>query len=425
MTDERLRALERAARAEPSHHEARRAFARALLQAGERQRAYFELARLMREGDDQARREVEGWAGTPRPIPPRVRVRRRTLRRLTLSAGDVLRVGATCVLLGAGGHLVALDPVSLEVLWHERPLAPPHHRRAEFLGDEVVFMADSHLVLRHGRSGDETVRIPAPIPAEAEHWGFEVWADLALVHVPLGNGPARRTLAIRLDGQRGGIAWERLLRGWTFPAGRRLLVEDNQVTGDIEVIDPASGARVLGPQHVLPAEAEGRAGLVVAADDEGFVVTESPIDMDDDDRPVVVITERALPSLTRRWSLQVEGREADAALRGAHALVLAHESRRVSLIDRAKGVVLRERPTPALLFVELWSDEAIYVVTGDDRPALLGLDPVTLDPLVTHELGVERRSDHSHIAIVALDGALLAACETPEGVTLVRVEAMP
>jgi hypothetical protein len=169
--DERLRELERAARATDADRDAIRAYARALDRSGDRRGFFLELAKLVRLGDKEAARDMsllapKGHADSPgrarRSIQRKPRIRDAVLGRPIVkveAASEEVLVGTD----GLGG-VHAFDSRELAHLWSLDPLLPatpsnsamdpvvPRPRLA-FLGDDLLLGCGKELSLLDARSG--------------------------------------------------------------------------------------------------------------------------------------------------------------------------------------------------------------------------------------------------------------------------------
>lgn len=192
--DDRLRALERAARADPADLVAGRALVQALEQAGEEVGAWRERCRLARGGDEDAWRALTALpAGAWSPGEP--------IERLFEGAYSA-EADARTVLL-AGPTLEALDAANLAPRWSisgaqgHSLLVGPYVAHAPAEAREVV--------LRLTATGDEVARVATPGPVTVLHatldrlivtceQGFESRS----VIVDLGEAPGA-TLAVRVD----------------------------------------------------------------------------------------------------------------------------------------------------------------------------------------------------------------------------------
>lgn len=131
MSDEALRALERAARSAPADLAAGRAYTEALRRAGRRQELFHELCRLMRAGDKVAHGEVLHWWPWPGPdgpgstrctraLPPeRMAMSEPWWPRFPIGSIDWIAHAGELLLLGVGSRrsVVAIDTSSREAVW--------------------------------------------------------------------------------------------------------------------------------------------------------------------------------------------------------------------------------------------------------------------------------------------------------------------
>lgn len=152
--DDRLRQLERAARADPDDLAAGRALVRALDQAGDAVGAWQARCRLARAGDEGAWVELA-------PLPGGAREAGQPVER-SLEGRVAVDADARTVLV-AGSSLAALDPATLEPRWS----VEGQQAVAALLGPFALHVpaASTTLVLRDALGGDEVARTALPAPA--------------------------------------------------------------------------------------------------------------------------------------------------------------------------------------------------------------------------------------------------------------------
>lgn len=428
MSDERLRALERAARADPSDLAAGRALAHALLQAGERRKAFYEYSRLARAGDGVAVRAVREWQ--PRahmqPHGPKVSSSASAL------TGAVRRAEwrgrqppyTTPLLVSDGERVVMIDVRHVRALGPDLRLAWEHPvrtaTRAALRGDDVLHSDGLCLVAREGASGVELDRVELDLPTIV---GVLVDGDRAFVMDHTSPGHASRVVALDVGDRFGHVLWSRTSQGSLTLAGPHLVV----VEGDRIDLWRLDSGHDDGSRRILPRGRSRRSEVVDSIDERGIVTRESawaPGDL------ATSVTEYALPTLEPRWRIESRSRFGGAFLLGDVALI--HGSMRPGLprpatlmvVDRTTGVVLAERVLEDFLHGECArAGDTIYAVTGQETPALLGLDARTLETVERVELGV---TNVNHVFdLLVLDRAIVVAFEmrppTP-GTVIVRLD---
>lgn len=207
MSDETLRALERAARAHEGDHEAGWAFARALERTGDRRSTFLELCRRARAGDARADAALARWgapgatldgAEAPTAAFDLRRARARAVAdpalagttRLVAAQGDVVAVRAA-----AGLVVVDVAAGATHALADDAPATR---------GDDLVQVVDDGraLVVR-SLDGAALGRIDLPWPVGL----LAVGGDRALVS-PLDAPPGRHPLlALDLGADLGRVLW--------------------------------------------------------------------------------------------------------------------------------------------------------------------------------------------------------------------------
>lgn len=143
--DDRLRALERAVRADPSDVGASLLFAHALEGAGQREAAWLERCRVARDTDDE-----RAWAALTRALAAPERVEVVAERRLDGLARDVVSDGRVVVFSGST-DLLAHDAATLEPHWIQPEPRPP--RQLLVAGPRLVHADDRDLVVRELTDG--------------------------------------------------------------------------------------------------------------------------------------------------------------------------------------------------------------------------------------------------------------------------------
>ncbi|MBX3470126.1 MAG: hypothetical protein KF878_24890 [Planctomycetes bacterium] len=192
--DDRLRALERAARADPADLVAGRALVQALDQAGDEVGAWRERCRLARGGDEDAWRALTA-------LPAGARAPGEAIERVFEGAYSAEADARTVLLVGP--TLEALDAATLAPRWSisgaqaHALLVGPYVAHAPAEASEVV--------LRLARTGEGVARVAAPGPVTALHATFdrlivtcEGFPESRSVIVDLGEAPGA-TLAVRVD----------------------------------------------------------------------------------------------------------------------------------------------------------------------------------------------------------------------------------
>ncbi|MCO5170612.1 MAG: hypothetical protein M9894_30135 [Planctomycetes bacterium] len=192
--DDRLRALERAARADPSDRVAGRALVQAFDQAGDEVGAWRARCRLARGGDEDAWRALTA-------LPAGARAPGEAIERVFDGAYSAEADPRTVLL--AGPTLEALDAATLAPRWSISG-AQGH---SLLVGPYVVHAPAeaSEVVLRLARTGEEVARVAAPGPVTALHATLdrlivtcEQGQESRSVIVDLGEVPGA-TLAVRVD----------------------------------------------------------------------------------------------------------------------------------------------------------------------------------------------------------------------------------
>jgi hypothetical protein len=274
VSDEDLRALERKAGASPDDRRARHAFVAALERAGERRRAFLELCKLVRAGDENAEVRVHGWTpspglrdagsvdrcplrqrpGTVRRGPFEVALPRRHFPPM-LPAGQRGGMGRQARVIAASDRsvfllsarryaeserLVRLDTDALAVTW-QRELMPSiaagvGQAPVGLVGDDLLLNEDGMLRIREGASG--TVIAEARV---GERAALGIVGD----GVVLISEDAPSIMAVALGERFGETLW-----AGSFP-------------GDLGYYEASGHAYLIGSFVVLPTNDE----LILRAED--------------------------------------------------------------------------------------------------------------------------------------------------------------
>lgn len=409
--DERLRDLERAARARPDDRAAAWALVRALEQAGDRTGAWRSLCALARAGDDAAwdalDRRPAGLRRTPEVVAE-ARWPREALPALGAALEDAL-------VLFDGHDVVALEPLDLAERWRVR-VRSPQPTPAALCGPVVACVGrrlgrGPELVVIDGAGGRVVGR------SRLGHRGAE---DMGI------SATADRLVARTRDGG-GGSATAHVFDALEVEAP---LAEDTVVLP----ASPGRGARgrlIIRFGQVLTARPlEGgdplwtANGSVLRGDDRGLLVARSGPAAPEDQA-----VELDLASGRPRW---VRAREAGAgaALLTREVAVLAVERDGLSLValDRADGAE-RWRQTVGSgrcsVHDVVAARDVVYVVaafTADERrfeASVLGFDLATGEPLLRHRLADEHTAPR--LALVALERGVAVIASRRDGTTVTRL----
>lgn len=176
--DERLRNLERAARAEPSDRAKAWTFVHALDQANDQQRAWQERCLLARAGDERAWLELDG------PVVNGVReIGRVGVRDLDESL-RLIGANSRSILVAGPDGLYGLDANTLETLWS-------HPEHADWLlSGSRVFGGGTELVVLDATTGAALHRGPLPDAGAGVWWPRAQSADRLLLVCQLEDGPS-------------------------------------------------------------------------------------------------------------------------------------------------------------------------------------------------------------------------------------------
>lgn len=340
--DDRLRALERAARADPTDRVAGRALVQALDQAGDEVGVWRERCRLARGGDERAWRELTALpAGARSPGEP--------IERLFEGAYSA-EADARTVLL-AGPTLEALDAANLAPRWSisgaqgHSLLVGPYVAHAPAEAREVV--------LRLTATGDEVARVATPGPVTVLHatldrlivtceQGFESRS----VIVDLGEAPGA-TLAVRVD---------RPPYQSTVAAGRGLRV----------VVKHESVAAVFEARGVDDDVVRWHARQLGLLSDSGLVVFFGHGNAE--------VSELDPASGERRWTYAPRSPAVSAALAGDVVVLalarspseLGHGCMHMTALERRVGAPRWERPAPSH-FETCVSEDAMYLLDREPQ----------------------------------------------------------
>lgn len=407
--DERLRDLERAARARPDDRAAAWALVRALEQAGDRTGAWRSLCALARAGDDAAwdalDRRPAGLRRTPE-VMAEARWPREALPALGAALEDAL-------VLFDGHHAAALDPRDLTTRW--RVSARSHRARPVALCGPVVAC-----VCRRLGKGPE----------------------LKIVDLASGALLGRASLGEAQDQELGVLVTaDRIVARAADP----LLLRERA-----RVFDPDGRPTDVDHTIVLPRFADQAArGLLFASDRVGGTFSALPLDGGDaawsgigaihgDDRGLLVdraapggaleLADLDLATGEARWSLRRDDREPWPVT--GDTVLLASERSGLSLtaLDRADGAE-RWRQTAGSgrcsVHDVVAARDVVYVVaafTADERrfeASVLGFDLATGEPLLRHRLADEHTAPR--LALVALEQGVAVIASRRDGTTVTRL----
>jgi hypothetical protein len=425
MTDERLRSLDRAARATPQDAAAGKALARAYQQAGDRRAAWFEFARVARLGDAEARTTLDTWA--PRAHPAQVVTRRPGLpekvrRREVELVGEVLEgdpvASDTRLVLPMRTHLLAVDPLDLTVHWKVDAQAWPVALR----GDDVVHASGSTLVVRDGETGEAL----GQTPLAGRIVDVIVWGDRALV---VHEAPGiRRVSVLDVGAALGRVLWSR-----EWPANALELVRAARhrvvlVTRDrVEVVELESGKTTCARALMTQQPRSNRYERVCVADARGVLLEEITPDLAGGPASVRV-SELDLGRLQPRWSVEQHASVLTPALGDGVALLAirrtAEQEARNVVVDRMTGATRNLDERLNMDWVE-WANDAAYVVeeTGWSKEAVHEIavsDPSTLARRSSLPLPVDPTQT---VTLVPFAHAVVAVLTRRDRTTLVRIEA--
>ncbi|MCO5166729.1 MAG: hypothetical protein M9894_10235 [Planctomycetes bacterium] len=387
MSDDRLRALERAAQADPTDATAGHALAGALALAGERRRALLEHARLARLGSSESRATLDAWSPrphaaatvAPRPaLGARVRTRAVALPGAPLAARPV--ASDDHLLLPTRTRLVALAPGDLAERWSAPGQAWPLALR----GDDVLHAGGPGLLLRDGGTGE----VLGEVPIAGRVVALSTWSDRALV---VHDAPGlRRVSAVDVGARPGRQLWSR-----EWPAGAltlALLARQRAALLAVdraEVVEVETGRTSAALALVPPRPRGARWERARAGDPRGVIVEEVTPDLALGPARCL-LGERDLGRLEPRWRLERTAETMDLAL-GPGVLLLRRAGpggAEVEVVDRATGEArfVPDLP-PHLGFV--WAEGAAYLLEAGSGAGALSLhDPRTLARAARHELAV-------------------------------------
>lgn len=417
MSDERLRSLDRAARANPNDVVAGKALARAHEQAGHRRAAWMEFARVGRLGDAEARTTLETWA--PRSHPASVVTRRPGLpekvrRREVDLMGEVLAgdpvASDTRLVLPMRTHLVAVDPMDWSVRWKVDAQGWPTALR----GDDVVHANGSMLVVRDGETGDTL----GQTPLAGRIIDVIVWGDRAVV---VHEAPGiRRVSVMDVGATLGRVLWTR-----EWPANALELVRGARhrvvfVTRDrVEVVELETGKTTCARALMTQQPRSVRYERVRVADPRGVLLEEITPDLAGGPATCRV-SELDLGRLEARWRVEHSANMIDLALGDGVALLGVGDrlGGRTVTVDRSSGV-MRDVEEPLDLDELLWAEGVAYSI---EQPAtdLVVRDPLTLAGRTRHGLPLEPLQP---AVFVPLAHALIVVLPRRDRTTLVRIEA--
>jgi outer membrane protein assembly factor BamB len=419
--DDRLRALERAARSAPGDREAAWAFVRALEQAGDARAAWSERCRLMRAGDAQAWREVS---------PARrgaVSLEVGAARSFPRGVGEVCGDGRT-VFVSDDTTVQALDARSLETSWSVEARGP---EPGALWGPYLVHVAPqgSTLVVRARDDGAEVASIALPPRSDI---GKVLATPGQLVAVWDRQDDDRPDELFVIDIADGAIAESRVRHwpeasGLTLPIAARDVVLQPSPRGSTIAYDLAS-SRVRWSHEGVPAQADAHDAILHVR--EGRSILElSCVDL----------------SLGRlRWSRRVEG-AAGAFELGPDLVIVAEmlsqaraarANLEVDALDRSTGELrwsLRDLVGSHVVADVAAADGVVYVAYGaswvaDDHTR--GFDDLTIlcvDSRTGERVGAPCRvigpaeRPILRATLVPVDGGVLVTVRSHHGTWLGRV----
>lgn len=422
--DEHFRSLERAVRAAPADLALGSRLAHALMQSGNRRRAFREYGRLARLGDPGAGRVVETWAPRPHGLAtsstrrsmtkPRI-VRRRKLSRLSL-VGRPPIASEDRLVVAAAGRTVAVDLETLAVAWEEPIWGLP-----VVLGDDVLHIdREGDLVLRDARNG--AVLAGASGLCKAKDVAAVLDRVVVIDELALNTYQARafaleehglEALPWRVDGPRSvhPVGPYAVLVGWDR----------------LDVVSIDSG-KTEGSCSMAPIGGDGpHFEQVKGTDQTGLLIV--GVAKHDPSEVGTTVVERSLPKLDVKWRFDVTGQQAGACFAGHRVLVLVHGydqgPDRLLLLDRATGRLLRESVLAGVASHQpvAVDPSTIYVVAGDPELRFLILDAETLEVRYSEPLGVRVSAVFAQdpAEIVVLDDAAVITCPGPSRLELIRL----
>ena len=411
VSDDRLRELERRARAAPDDAMLGWTYARALEQAGKLRASYLELVRLERAGFTDARvrlRELEGWSARTQAAHEAPVGAVTIARRSRLEVACEWIAATDRFLLGQSGRhgrnrtLTAFDLDTLEVLW----TAPTSRTSVHvWQGLALLSLEGSQLLLRDGRTGRQEARRSLG----AEYVQLHASGDRAFL---AGPDTSRRLYGVELGARFGEHAWSE----------RQLPLQDLGFGGDMAVLlFPGAGHQGRRIEDGDLAWRSEERGAVKAIDSEGVVLH---VSADADDRQLV---EHALDTGRVKWRMP-------HFYAGSLRVVLAPEVALGMLFDHFyrppdSGVLAVSRSTgrrlwerPALQDAVAWARAGgnVYVITareGSGHFELLALDLATGKTLFTMSEPFDHGKGHTWTAIPAKRDLLVLVSHAKEGVT--------
>lgn len=426
MTDERLRSLDRAARATPQDAAAGKALARAYEQAGDRRAAWFEFARVARLGEAEARTTLDTWA--PRAHPAQVVTRRPGLpekvrRREVELVGEVLAsdpvASDTRLVLPMRTHLLAADPVDLSARWKADAQGWPVALR----GDDVVHANGSTLVVRDGETGEEL----GQTPLAGRIVDVIVWGDRALV---VHEAPGIRRVSV-IDV--GAAALGRVLWSREWPANALELVRGARhrvvfVTRDrVEVVDLETGKTTCARALMTFQPRSVRYERVRVADARGVLLEEITPDLAGGPASIRV-SELDLGRLQPRWSVEQHASVFTPALGDGVALLAmrrtVEQEARNTAVDRSTGA-MRDMDERVNLDWVQWADGAIYQMSETIWPEGSVHEVVVRDPSTFERRGsyVLPWEPDQRVNLASFAHAVVALIGRRDRTVLVRIEA--
>lgn len=389
--DDRLRALERAARADPSDRAAGWAFVAALDQAGDEVGAWRERCRLARAGDAQA------WTEVDRPIAAGVRALGPIAARTFDGDVRLVTTWRDVVVLEHGGRLLGLEAATLETRW-SRPSIGVNLWVG--CGPRVVAPDAARELLVHvsARGGDE-LQTELPVAAE-DWWPCRRTADrLMLVSptLPLLRGHGR--VAVVDVGDPPGAVLADVHDTWALPADPAVGgVHLHQRGSALQARDVVSRALLWSAYGHWTADVDPRHALALS-------------------QGRLALLEVRTGNEARAWSAQ-----ADRALLAPDAVV-ARVGGVMVVFDRGAGAERWRRPRPPGRSPALAAARDVLVVAFEGRyrgGQVVGLDLTDGRPLWTADVRCGRRPSFQ---VALAERAVVAVASTATKAHLVRIAA--
>jgi hypothetical protein len=417
VSDEELRALERAARSRPGDVAAGWAYARALANAGRARERMFELARLARLGEDAAQAELERRASTIEPMRTAGRVR--TFELPYVRSGVGVGVTERSLVFIIDDEIVAIDPKTFERKW-----AVSRHDSIErtvwMRGEDVLRDIDDELVLHDGENGEVIGRARLPRPPRC----LIALGDRAAAVVRSEEG-GESVLGIEVGERFGSILWRRDVATTATPlaftfAGE-IVVEHGHALETWGADDGALRAALFLPL------ADER--FVARGDGRGVALTTSARDHPDQ------IEYQDLPAPQHRWVLGNEAIDDHALAQDAVVFVESRSAARLVALDRTNGSVRWRVPIPWAdvgdrLMITAARDSVYVLVTAMERDGasvgVVGFDLANGDQTLEIEPDLHLGTrDIFSIEVNTLDRAVLSVVNVRTKLIIVRFEENP